>query len=211
MPPPAAIASFGLVGPTYSTRNRLWTSERAINWYVSIDESKHAQSPMELSPTPGLATFTSTTDPPVRGLWAGDHRLFAVGGSRLHEVYASSSMDFRGFVGSGGTPVQFAASGYELLLADGDRIYRDGGGAATGTNTSVVLEPAISVVWLDQYYVALEKDSNRLRCSLCDGGITWPTLDFIDVTGTTADRAVRLEVHEGHIWVFCRKSIVPYF
>src|SRR4030095_7413832 len=128
------VNPFGFCGQTYTTRNRLYVADRSLNWYPSIDESKHAQSPMELSPTPGLATFTSTTDPPVRGLWAGDNRLFAVGGSRLHEVYASSSMDFRGFVGSGGTPVQFAASGQELLLADGDRIIRDGGGVATGTN-----------------------------------------------------------------------------
>lgn len=200
------INSFSLCGQTYQTRNRLYTSERTFNWYPSVDESKHAQSPIELSPTPGLATFTQTTDPPVRGLWAGDNRLFAVGGSRLHEVFANGTISERGFVGSGATPVQFAASGMELLIADGDRILRDGGTAIT-----VVLEPAISVVWLDQYYVALEKDSNRLRFSFGDGGITWDPLDFIDVTGTTADRAVRLEVHEGHIWVFGRKSIVPYF
>lgn len=205
------VNAFGLCAGTYQTRNRLFNAERSFNWYPSIDESKHAQSQIELSPTPGLATFTSTTDPPVRGLWSGYNRLFAVGGSRLHEVFPDSSMSFRGFVGSGGTPVQFAASGQELLLADGDRIIRDGGGVATGDNTDPVLEPAISVVFLDQYYVALEKDTNRLRFSFGDGGITWNPLDFVDVVGTTADRYLRLEVHEGHIWVFGTKSIVPYY
>lgn len=205
------MASFGLCGPTYSTRNRLWVAERSFNWYPSIDESKHAQSQIELSPTPGLATFTSTEFPPVRGLWAGYNRLFAVGDTRLHEFDSSGSIIGTGLVNSGGTPIQFAASGQEILLAGGDAIWRAGGTSGGVISTSKVLDPAISVVYLDQYFVALEKDSNRLRFSFGDGGITWDPLDFIDVVGNTADRALRLEVHEGHIWVFCSKSIVPYF
>lgn len=203
---PDQVQPFGFCAGTYQTRNRLYTSDRAINWYPSIDESGHAVSKIELSPTPGLATFTTLTDPPVRGLWVGDNRLFAVGGNKFHEVFADGSVTDRGIIGSGSTPVQIAASGLEILIASGDSIWRDPG---TGT-IAKVLDGAISVVYIDGYYVAQMNNSNRMQFSFGDGGVTWDPLDFIDKMGST-DRSVRLEVHEGHIWVFGRKSIIPYY
>lgn len=202
---PDNLSGFALCGPTYTTRNRLFAAESAKNWYPSVDESGHAQSKIELAPVPGLQTFVTLEFPPVRGMFVGDNRFFAVGGTRFYEISSSGALTNRGLLGSGATPVQFAASPEEILIADGDRIMRDG-----GTGITVAFEPGISVVYLDDYFVVLERDSNRMFYSLGNGGTVWDPLDFIDKMGAT-DRSVRLEVHEGHIWVFGRKSIVPYF
>ena len=202
---PEQVAAFGLCGQTYQTRNRLYTSERVFNWYPSIDESKHAQSQIELSPTPGLATFTTLTQPPIRGLWAGDNRLFAVGGNVFCEIFADGHVVDRGFIGSGSTPVQLAYSGMEILLASGDSIWRDDGAVITK-----VLDGAVGVVYLDGYFVAPMSNSNDIRFSFGNGGTIWDPLDFITKTGSW-DRSMRLEVHEGHLWVFGTQSIVPFY
>src|SRR5262245_40650170 len=122
--PDSKISAFGLCGPTYATRNRLFNSESVKNWYPSVDESGNAQSKIELAPSPGIVTWSATEFPPVRGLYVGDNRLFAVGDTRLHEISSSGAITATGLVNSGGTPIQFAASDFEILLAGGDAIWR---------------------------------------------------------------------------------------
>lgn len=197
------VNAFGLCAGTYQTRNRLFDAERAINWYPSIDESGHAQSKIELSPTPGLATFTTLTNPPVRGLWAGDNRLFGVAAGDLYEIVSSGAATIIGGILNAQTPVQWAASGTSLLIATGDQVWR-----ATST-TAKVIDGAYSVVYLDGYYIALRTDGQTIQLS-SDDGVTWDPSDVAQSMGPV-DRKVRLEAHEGHLWWFGTKSISVWY
>src|SRR5262245_11262665 len=166
MPPPPAI-TFSLCGETYATRDPLWNSARVINWYPSIDNSGVAQSKVELAPIPGLTTFTTLPNPPVRGLWSGDNRLFAVAQGDLFEIFnTGAATTISGGVLSAATPVQFAANGTSLMIASGDQIWY-----ATGGVSHKTYDGAISVVYLDGYYIILWADGQTIQIST--DGLEW--------------------------------------
>jgi hypothetical protein len=201
------ISPFNLCGETSATRDSLWNSARAINWFPITDTSGSAQSKVELAPIPGLTTFTTLTNPPIRGLWAGDNRLFAVAAGELYEIFSNGAATaITGGVLSAATPVQFAANGTSLLVASGDQIWY-----ATGGVSHKTYDGAISVVYLDGYYIILLADGQTIQISGgSTPGLTWDPLDTAQSQGPV-DRKVRLEAHEGHLWLFGQRSISVWY
>jgi hypothetical protein len=209
-----ATTGFSFCGPTFATRDGLWTGERCVNWFPSIDSSENAKSKVSLQACPGLTTFLDVpaSSAPVRGLWNGDNRLFTVTGGELFEISSAGAPTKRGDVFNALTPVQFAASGTSLLVATGNQIWRD-----SGTAVAKVLEGAISVVFLDGYYAALldgsfdTDDANFIQLSdLGQDGVTWDPLLKQKINGPV-DRGTLLIVHEGHLWIFCSRSIHVWY
>jgi hypothetical protein len=195
---------FNLCGETAATRDSLWNSSRVINWFPIVDTSGTAQSKVELAPIPGLQVFTTLTNPPIRGLWAGDNRLFAVAQGGLFEIFSNGAATaVTGGVLTAATPVQFAGGGNELLIASGDQIWY-----ATGGVSHKTYDGAISVVYLDGYYIILRTDGQTIQLST--DGLTWDPLDVAQSQGPP-DRKVRLEAHEGHLWLFGQRSISVWY
>jgi len=198
------ISPFNLCGETSATRDSLWSAARSVNWFPIVDTSGTAQSKVELAPIPGLQVFTTLTNPPIRGLWAGDNRLFAVAQGGLFEIAASGAATaITGGVLSAATPVQFAGGGNELLIASGDQIWY-----ATGGVSHKTYDGAISVVYLDGYYIILWVDGKTIQLST--DGLTWNPLD-VGQSQAMPDRLVRLEAHEGHLWIFGQRSVRVWY
>ncbi len=76
--------------------------------------------------TPGIATFVELPLAPVRGLFPGEHRLFAVGGDHFYEILSDGTIIDRsipgfsnasgvgaagGTIGNDGLPVQCELNG----------------------------------------------------------------------------------------------------
>lgn len=86
-----------------------------------------------LTPTPGLQLFCTLPTLPVRGLWAGEQRLFAAGGAILYEVIGGGlgggAVTFvnHGNIGNDGNPVQFFPNGSQLFIASAGQAYIDTG------------------------------------------------------------------------------------
>jgi len=200
------ISPFNLCGETSATRDSLWSASRSVNWFPITDTSGTAQSKVELAPIPGLQVFTTLTNPPIRGLFAGDNRLFAVAQGDLFEIFSTGAATLiPGGVLSAATPVQFAANGgssASLLIASGDSIWY-----ATDTSHKTK-DGAISVVYLDGYYIILWADGQTIQIST--DGLTWEELDVAQSQGPV-DRKVRLEAHEGHLWLFGQRSISVWY
>lgn len=204
------------MGPTYLTRDGLWNAERCINWFPAIDDSGAAKSKVSLPPCPGLAAFCELGDVPVRGLLAGDNRLFAVGGGHLYEITSAGVATDRGLISNAQTPVQFATSGDSVLIASGNQIFRD-----SGTGITEVYEGAISCVYLDGYYIILLSgtpdetppyaSANYIQLSdLNTDGLDWDPLDR-QKPMRPIDRFTHLIVHEGHLWIFGTRSIQVWY
>jgi len=160
-------------------------------------------------------------------MFAGDNRLFVDVASRFMEVFEDgTTKEAAGTTGAGYTPVQFAASGLSVMVATGDSIWRVSGATPGSTDLTVTktYDGAISVVWLDGYYIILLKDSNTIQLSdlNSDGdpawhagdpdypGGPWNPLDQQTKMGSL-DRLVRLEVHEGNLWLFGRETIDVWY
>src|SRR5690349_18885651 len=96
----------GFIGPTYTVRSKNHAADRAINLFCEQDQSGHAKSKLSLNHTPGLETFCTLPTSPVRALWAGEERLFAVGGDTLYEISSGGGVTTRGTVGGTTGPAQ---------------------------------------------------------------------------------------------------------
>ena len=121
---------FPFVGSSYQLSALRADVQASWNLYLEVVESGTGKARMYLKRTPGLSLFSTITgsNGPVRGVWAGENRLFAVVGSNLYEIFQDGTFNNRGSVGSATTgPVQFAANGNQLFVVSGGQAYCDSG------------------------------------------------------------------------------------
>ena len=104
---------------------------------------------MALTRTPGLTLYGTLPTGPLRGLWPGEQRLFAVGGAILYEVIPGSPPTYtpHGNVGNDGNPVQFFANGGQLFVVSAGNAYIDTGSGVEQCQfsislTDLVIDPA---------------------------------------------------------------------
>jgi hypothetical protein len=103
-----------------------------MNVYPESDESGAGKSIAALMGRPGLAVFCTLPQGPVRGLFAGEGRLFAVGGSHLYEITSGLPVDRSVMlgattIGNDGRPVQAVFNGNQLGLCSAGDWYCDSG------------------------------------------------------------------------------------
>ena len=127
------MPDFGFIGPAYALESLAAEAQECVNLYLEADESGGGRSKARLAGTPGLALHVTLPKSPVRGLWAGDGRLFAVAGTSLYEVFSGGTYTDRSAMSGGttlandGLPVTFAANGTQLLVVSGGNVYCDSG------------------------------------------------------------------------------------
>jgi hypothetical protein len=110
---------FAFCGPSYSLANFSdQNAESLWNMYVEADESGHGKSPFSLQGTPGLSLFSQLPPGPIRGMYAGENRLFVVSGPNLYEVFKDGSNFNRSATGN-------------TLLDDGNPVYMSANGTGT--------------------------------------------------------------------------------
>lgn len=111
-------------------------SQMAMNYYPDLIEGSlpNAGVPQGgdkarqvLTPTPGLALYGTLPTSPGRGLWPGENRLFAVGGTHLYEVLGPTTFTDHGVIGNDGNPVQIIPNGNQLFVVSAGNAYYDAG------------------------------------------------------------------------------------
>jgi hypothetical protein len=125
----------GFIGGSYTSASVAADAQKCMNLYVETDESGQGKSAAQLLGTPGLAVFCTLATTPVRGTWAGGAplstggRLFAVGGSKLYEVFSGGTSTLLGDVGDDAThtPVQMFPNGNQLAIISAGNYYIDNG------------------------------------------------------------------------------------
>lgn len=123
---------FAFVGPTYQSRGLNVDAQRTMNVYPESDESGSGKSIAALVGRPGLSLFCTLPQTPVRGLFAGENRLFAVGGSHFYEVTSGTPSDRSTLsgattIGNDNNPVYAILNGNQLGLASAGDFYCDSG------------------------------------------------------------------------------------
>lgn len=116
---------------TYQSWSPNASCERCVNLFPEANESAGAKSKAALFGTPGLQVWGTLPHAPVRALWAGEGRLFAVGGNHLYEMNPDGTvMTDIGDVGDDGshTPCDIWSNGTQLMIVSAGHLY-----IATGT------------------------------------------------------------------------------
>ena len=130
-------------GGFYSFPSLNAASQMTMNYYPDLVEGAlpKAGNPgggekarMVLTPTPGLSLYGTLPYSPCRGLWPGEERLFAVGGSHLYEVTGPTAFTDHGSIGTDATnsPVQIIPNGNQLFVVSAGQAYIDNGALLAG-------------------------------------------------------------------------------
>lgn len=218
------LPDFGFCGPTYQAESQVLDAQRCINLYPEPGY-KTSKSGMALIGTPGLNGFMTLPTSPVRGLWAGNNRLFACAGTHVYEVSALGAVitDYGVIPNStgGSTPVKFEHDGSHLIMLD--PTCAGSGGGLTGNIFNInPVGPAIQQVggaivcgggltFLDDFIVSLDvQTNNRVNVSALGDGTTWNALNFIVRSGSS-DLVTWLEQLNGQLWIFGQKNIEVWY
>jgi hypothetical protein len=76
----------GFIGSAFRAQSPRFDVQELWNWYLERADSPSSKSSQHLLPCPGFEQFALLPKSPVRGLFAQNNRLFAVGGDTLYEL-----------------------------------------------------------------------------------------------------------------------------
>lgn len=184
-----------IAGPTYQSASLNIAAQDTINCYPEIVEAGGEKTELALYGRPGLTTFATLPSGPVRGLFAGDNRLFAVSGSNSYEVFSGGTYDDLGSVGSG--------TDRAFMYPNGDQLFTVASGKGWLDNGSGPVEQldAIAGAFLDGYFLAVEPDSKQIRYSALNNGLSWPELRFFGKEAYPDNVRSLLTDHQ-EVWAF---------
>jgi len=210
----AKFANF--VGSAYEMEHATATTERCINWYPAYLESPGAKAPMVLLPTPGVETFATSEDNPVRAVFTdpATGRGFTVIGDQFYEFDENGNLTnlteglafstFSAFALDVGTdPATISSNGdggSELFITSGDNGYTFDLATNTGIEAFSAFDADMGAS-IDGYFLALDADDSALFISDLNDGATWDPLQF-QQRSKAPDRWVSLDVEGADIFLF---------
>jgi hypothetical protein len=214
--PTVPYSAFPFCGPSYQAASVTVDCQRSINCYPETAQEPGAKTPVALIGRPGLTLYGTLPNGPVRGLFAGNGRLFAVGGQHVYEVDPvtySVITDF-GTLGLSGTgPCKFVVCGTgasaQLFVLDSSKakIYHVNPVGPAVTN----VYDGFSVDYLDGYLYALSSTTvNLLAQSDLGDGTTWPALDTVEIIGTPDLKRAVIQVN-GLLWILGQQNTEVWY
>jgi hypothetical protein len=202
----------GFVGGTYQSESLVADAQRALNVIPELVESGAGKNRYRYQGRPGLVEFAELPTAPVRATWPGDERLFAVGGSKLYEVFSDGTYDERGDVGddAGHTPAQILTNGLELFIVSAGGAYLDNG--VTVASAPVPADPfalpgtpaedvgtASVGAFMNGLFIAAKPDSKTFFYSAYRNGAEWSDLDRLIKEGYP-DNIAQLMTSHTELW-----------
>jgi hypothetical protein len=191
----------GFVAGTYQDGKA--DAQRAINLIPEPVESQTGITQIKFRGAPGKHTWATLPTTPVRGLWAGYNRLFAVGGSKLYEMSNVGGATLLGDVGDDAahSPVEIYPNGNQIGIISAGAVYCDSGAgpvAATFTEDSTAVT-ASQGAFLDTFLIVGKPNTKEYFISASNDFSSWSNLDFSSKEGYPDPIIALLADHE-EIW-----------
>ena len=197
-----------ILGQSYVVRSPNAAAARLVNLYPeALVEGKEAAY---LQRCPGLRLLVTVGDGPIRGLWTFGGNGYVVSGTELYKINSAYNITLLGFV-SGTGPVSMSDNGTQLFVACNGPSYIYN--AATNVFSQIVdpdFPGAVTVGFLDQYFVFNEPNSQRIWVTQLLDGTSIDPLDFASAEGSP-DGVVSLIVDHREVWVFGTNSVEVWY
>jgi hypothetical protein len=202
-----------ILGSSYVTRSVNAADNRMVNLFPEIIP-EGGKEPAFLNRAPGLKFLQTVGTGPIRGLWAHQTNgadFYVVSGLEVYKL--SSTLATPTLLGAvtGTGPVSIADNGTQIFFAcnpDGF-IYNE----STNTFaqiTDVDFPGAVTVGYLDGYFVFNEPDSQKIWVTTLLDGTDIDPLDFASAEGSP-DGVVALIVDHREAWVFGTDSVEVWY
>jgi len=201
-----------ILGSTYVARSVNAADARMVNLFPEI-VPEAGKEPAFLNRAPGLNFLATIGLGPIRGLWAfspQDGTGFVVSGNKLYKINNTYTSTFIGTVAGTG-PVSLADNGTQLFIAaNGTSYIYNNLTNAFGQITDPDFPGAVTVCYLDGYFVFNEPNSQRLWVTQLLNGTSIDPLDFASTEGSP-DGLVAVASNFREVWAFGTNSIEVWY
>jgi hypothetical protein len=198
-----------ILGGAYVARSLNAAANRMVNLYPEVVPEGGKEAAF-LQRCPGLRLAATVGEGPIRGMWKFGDFLYVASGGKLYRVDGNFAVTELGLINGSG-PVSMADNGIQLFVACNPSAF------IYNANTGVfaqVTDPdfpgAVTVGYLDSYFVFNEPNSQRVWVtSLLDGTAIDP-LDFASAEGNP-DNIVSLMVDHREVWLFGNNTVEVWY
>lgn len=201
-----------ILGSTYVTRSVNAADARMVNLFPEI-VPEAGKEPAFLNRAPGLKLLNTIGNGPIRGLWAfssSDSTAFVVSGTQLYKITTAYVATLIGTVAGTG-PVSMADNGTQLFIAANGPSYIYNNTTNTfGQITDIDFPGAVTVAYLDGYFVFNQPNSQLLWITQLLDGTSIDPLDFASTEGSP-DGLVAVASNFREIWAFGTNSIEVWY
>ena len=198
-----------ILGQAYVARSVNAAVNRMVNLFPEL-VPEGGKEPAFLNRAPGLRLLATVGNGPIRGLWAFGGYAYAVSGLQLYKLDSSWTATLIGTVAGSG-PVSMSDNGTQLFVACNPEGYIYN---ATTNVFAQITDPdypgAVTVGYLDGYFVFNEPDSQRVWVTSLLDGTTVDPLDFASAEGSP-DGLVALIVDHREAWLFGTNSVEVWY
>jgi hypothetical protein len=197
-----------ILGSSYVTRSVNAADARMVNLFPEI-VPEAGKEPAFLNRAPGLNLLNTVGTGPIRGLWAfssNDGTGFVVSGTQLYKIDNAYAATLIGNV-SGTGPVSMADNGTQLFIAcNGPSYIYNATTNAFGPITDPDFPGAVTVTYLDGYFVFNEPNSQKMWITAILDGTSIDPLEFASTEGSP-DGLVAVISNFREVWAFGTNSI----
>jgi len=198
-----------ILGSSYVARSVNAADNRMINLFPEI-VPEGGKEPGFLNRAPGLRLLNVVGSGPIRGMWAHKQYGYVISGTELYKVDTSYNATLIGSV-SGTGPVSMADNGTQLFIAcNGPSYIYNFTTLALAQITDPDFPGAVSVGYLDGYFVFNEPNSQRVWVTQLLDGTSVDPLDFASSEGSP-DGLVGLVVDHREAWLFGTDSVEVWY
>lgn len=198
-----------ILGSSYVIRSVNAADNRMVNLYPEV-VPEGGKEPAYLQRCPGLALKATVGTGPIRGLWEHKNLLYVVSGSEFYKVTTSYVATKIGDV-TGTGPVSMTDNGTQIFIAcNPDGFIYNTDTLQFAQITDPDFPGAVTVGYLDGYFVFNEPNSQRVWVTQLLDGLSIDPLDFASAEGSP-DGLVSLIIDHREAWLFGSNSVEVWY
>jgi len=201
-----------ILGSSYVARSVNAADSRMVNLFPEIVPNE-GKSAAFLNRAPGLRLLATLGTGPIRGMWSPDPNgsyAYVVSGDTFYRIDTSYSAQIFGNV-SGTGPVSMSDNGTQIFIAaNPDGYVFNMSTQVFGKITDPDFPGAVTVGYLDGYFVFNEPNSQRVWITTLLDGTSIEPLDFASAEGSP-DGLVSLIVDHREAWLFGSNSVEVWY
>lgn len=199
-----------ILGSSYVARSVNAADNRLVNLFPEV-VPEGGKEPAFLQRAPGLDLLATIGTGPIRGFNVMGEYAYVVSGSKLYKCTSGfATVTELGTVANDG-PVSMANDGNHLFVAcNGPSFVYNATTAAFGQITDPDFPGALTVSYLDGYFVFIEPNSQRVWVTALLDPTSIDPLDFASAEGDP-DGLVSSIVDHSEVWLFGTNSIEVWY
>ena len=198
-----------ILGSSYVARSVNAADSRMVNLFPEVVPDC-GKEPAFLQRAPGLRLVATVGDGPIRGLWRFGDYLYVASGGKLYRADGNFAVTELGLINGSG-PVSMTDNGTQLFVAcNPDAFIYNASTGAFARVTDPDFPGAVTVGYLDGYFVFNEPNSQRFWVTSLNDGSAVDPLDFASAEGNP-DNIVSLMVDHREVWLFGNNTIEVWY